>query len=108
MEIALAGHGGDIADGRWHQIHIPLWIVVMLVGGLIFEITLIALAFIAGMKFQRRCAKPVTRLPEMMVKTKTGDRLHHSGCFHLRQSDDQGALQMIPVCDHCRKKINVD
>ena len=108
MEVALAGHGGDIADGRWHQIHIPLWVVLLLVGGLIFEIMLMGLAFIAGMRFQRRYTKRVTRLPEMLTKTKTGDRLHHSGCFHLRQGDAAGSLQIIKVCDHCREKINVD
>ena len=109
MSAVAARHAED-ARGRWHDVEIPAWVVLVIVMVLIVEILLISLAFIAGMKFQGRCAVPRERkgLPPMMVRAKTGDRLHVAGCYHMKQSEMEGTVTILQVCDHCRSKSKGD
>ena len=109
MDAVLARHAED-AGRRWHDVQIPAWVAVVVVMAVMLEIFVICFAFILGMKYQRRCAVHRERegLPQMMMKTKTGDRLHVAGCYHLKQSEIEGTITILKVCDHCRSKSHGD
>ena len=77
-----------------------------MVMAVMLEIFVICFAFILGMKYQCRCAVHCERkgLPQIMVKTKTGDRLHITGCVHTKQSEMDETVTTFKVCEICRSK----
>ena len=97
---------GQDVPTLWHNVQIPAWVALVSVMAVLLEIFVLWFAFTLGTKYPSRStvhARPRC-LPTHMLKSKTGDRLHLPGCFHLQQSEKEDTVLCVQICDTCRNK----
>ena len=77
-------------------------LVVGLIMAMVISWIVLIGCFVLGILFERKLGDRHVKMPAVMLKARTADKLHQEGCWHLNRCTAD-SIEKLLICKDCCK-----